>query len=304
MTITIKSDGYTAEIDLTHGANCISLRNETYNTKILREHHGKTPSNPYLYGMPVLFPSNRISGGEFEFEGRKYRFPINEPDTNCALHGKLHALPFEAAEVKSDFIKCVFSSKYLDFPHEISIEISYKLCAKGLEQRTKITNLSNENMPNFLGFHTTFNIPFVSGTSPEDIRIYAESGSEIERDENYLPTGRILAEDEFYKKINSATLMPFEMKFSKHCAAAGNGKIEIRDLKNNLNVVYENDEKFNYRLFYNGNADEYVCLEPMNCAVNAVNAPLKSQNLPPLWRAIPKRTSEEYVSRIYLTHGT
>ena len=30
-----------------------------------------------------------------------------------------------------------------------------------------------------------------------------------------------------------------------------------------LKKVYENDEKFAYRLIYNGDANEYICLEPM-----------------------------------------
>ena len=30
----------------------------------------------YLYGMPILFPVNRIENGIFDFEGRHYVFPI------------------------------------------------------------------------------------------------------------------------------------------------------------------------------------------------------------------------------------
>lgn len=298
--ITLSSHGYTAKINPLRGANCVSLRHETYNAQILREPNRAVLDNPFLYGMPVLFPANRISGGEFEFEGRIYKFPINEPATDCCLHGSLHETEFTLAEIKDDFVKCEFSSKFLDFPHRFSMEISYRLSENGLEQRTKITNTSNENMPIFLGFHTTFNIPFIVGSSAENIRIFCECGNELERNADYLPTGRILPESDFERKINSAELMPFESKFSKHCTAMKSGKIEIRDLKEEIRLVYENDKKFTYRLFYNGNADEYVCLEPMNCAVNAVNTSYNSNNLPQPWHALPPSASEEYISRIYL----
>lgn len=298
--INLKSGGYKAKINPIRGANCISLTNEEWGAKILREPKSEKPDNPYLYGMPILFPANRISGGKFLFEGREYNFPINEEKTNCSLHGVLHELPFEVIELKSDFAKLKFASKYLDFPHEFSVEISYSLSEGGLTMVTKITNFSHENMPCFLGFHTTFNIPFVKGSAAENIRIYGESSSEIERDKNYLPTGKLLPFGEFERKINSGELMPFETCFSKHCPSAKGGKIEIRDLSKKVKIVYENDEKFGYRLFYNGNGDEYVCLEPMNCAVDAPNAPYDKDKMPRLFSFIPGGKSEEYVSRIYL----
>lgn len=93
--INLKSRNYTAVITPSRGANCVSLRNTEYGAVILRElPMGAKPDNPYLYGMPVLFPVNRISGGRFEFEGREYIFPINEPNTGCHIHGTLHSETF------------------------------------------------------------------------------------------------------------------------------------------------------------------------------------------------------------------
>ena len=70
----ISCDGYEAYINLSRGANCISLRKNDFT--ILREPpQNYDLDNPYLYGMPILFPVNRIEGAEFEFEGRHYQFP-------------------------------------------------------------------------------------------------------------------------------------------------------------------------------------------------------------------------------------
>lgn len=298
MTVKIQYGDYTALINPSRGANCISLRNSRYNAKILREPDlSKKPDNPYLYGMPILYPVNRISGGCFEFEGRTYRFPINEPKTNCHLRGFLHETEFEISKQSGSFAEFVWEGVYFALG-KLRIKITYSLSEEGLEQITKITNLSENNMPNFLGFHTTFNVPFIIGSDPDNIRLCAETGEEIERDNNYLPTGKILPCDEINKKINSGTFMPFERVISRNCKSDRNGKIELRDIKHNAKVVYENDKKFGWRLFYNGNADEYICLEPMTCMANRPNAPFERRFGG--FDSIPTNTSKEYISKIYL----
>lgn len=299
MIVKLQAGDYTALINPERGANCISLRNSKYNAVILREpNKSGVIDNPYLYGMPIIYPANRISGGYFEFEGRIYKFPINEPETNCHLHGMLHEMEFEITERDTSFVKCVFEKPYLDFPHSFRIEMTYRLSADGLEQRTKITNLSEENMPNFLGFHTTFNIPFIEGAAAEDVRLYAEIGNEIERDRNYLPTGKLLSYDDVCEKINSGEFMPFEKVISRHCKAKKGGRIELTDIKQGIKLIYENDEKFGWRLFYNGSAYNYICLEPMTCMANCQNSPFDRTYSG--FDSIAPYSSSEYISKIYL----
>ena len=299
MVVKIQSHRYTACIDLAKGVNCVSLRNAKFHAVILREPKRGCPvDNPYLYGMPILYPVNRIAGGSFTFEGRLYRFPINEPKTNCHLHGMLHEMEFWAEEIGDDFVKCVFEGQYLDFPHRFRVEMVYSLSERGLLHRTKITNLSGENMPNFLGFHTTFQIPFTEQSAAENIRLFAELGDEVERDNNYLPTGKILPCDAAIEKINRGEFMPFEKMISKNCRIKNGGRMELRDEKKNIRLVYENDPQFLWRLIYNGNADEYICLEPMTCMANCQNAPFARSfgN----FDSIAPYSSKEYVSKIYI----
>ena len=299
MLIKIQCGDYTAVINPERGANCISLRNLRYNAALLREpHESGILDNPYLYGMPLLYPVNRISGGSFVFERRTYSFPINEPRTNCHLHGTLHETELEVAERGEDFVRCVFKKTYLDFPHSFSTQILYTLSEEGLTQRILIANNSGEAMPNFLGFHTTFNIPFIKGSSQEDIRLFAEVGDEIERDEKYLPTGKILPCDSVTERINSGEFMPLERIISRNYKAEKDGKIELSDLRSKVKLVYETDKKFGWRLFYNGNADEYICLEPMTCMANCPNAPFDYAYSG--FDAIPPYSSREYVNKIYL----
>ena len=299
MIVKLQAGDYTALINTERGANCISLRNSKYNAVILREpNKSGVLDNPYLYGMPILYPVNRISGGSFEFEGRIYRFPINEPQTNCHLHGMMHEMEFEISEIGDSFVKCVFERQYLDFPHRFRVEMKYSLSENGMLHKTKITNLSSENMPNFLGFHTTFNIPFLKGALAENVRLYAEIGNEIERDRNYLPTGKVLSYDNVADKINSGEFMPLEKVISRHCGAKKGGRIELTDIKQGIRLIYENDEKFAWRLFYNGSAEDYICLEPMTCMANCQNSPFDRAYSG--FDSIAPHSSKEYISKIYL----
>lgn len=276
--VKIESGDYIAEINLSRGANCICFKNTKYHVSALREpDYSKELDNPYLYGMPILFPANRIQNGTFVFEGRKYVFPINEPNTNCHLHGFLHDAPFELLEQGEYFVRCQYASDalYSFFPHKFRIEILYSVSENGLLQEVCIYNLSEANMPSFLGFHTTFNIPFTQGASAENIRVYAQIGDEVERDmSNYLPTGNILPGDDISAALLSGTFDPVKNKISKHYKSDKPGAVELLDMEKRLKIVYSIDEKYGWRLFYNGGSQDFICLEPQTCMANCQNSKL------------------------------
>ena len=291
-----------AEIDVLSGANCISLKNERYRASILREppESGEL-DNPYLYGMPILFPVNRIEGGKFEFEGREYIFPINEPSTGCHLHGELHRMAFEVAEQSDSKIVCRYkanSGEYLGFPHAFEITQEYELKEDGFYHTVTVSNLSDMNMPVFLGFHTTFNTLFTENSLPENIRVYVDITEEYERnmEVNYLPTGVKPQFDKVSLALANGTYKPFEDKASRHYR--GNGKMSITDLKSGLRMVYENDEKYGFRLIYNGGEEGYICLEPQTCLANCQNSPFSRSKSG--FDYIAPRASKTYHSRIYL----
>lgn len=138
--------------------------------------------------MPILYPVNRIKNGNFVFENRKYSFPINEPNTNCHIHGFLHEAQFDAVHVNENCVNCRYEGQYADCMQKFRIELYYEISDKGLLQKTTITNLSDKNMPNFLGFHTTFNIPFANSSDAKNIRVRVDNDLEVQRNmDTYLP---------------------------------------------------------------------------------------------------------------------
>ena len=111
--INLSKNDLTCKINLSLGANLISLRYKQ--DKILREpDYTKPLDNPYLYGMPILFPVNRIEGGRFTFEGREYIFPLNEEKTGCHLHGVLHQTPFTLKSKSSSSLVCLYKATKLN----------------------------------------------------------------------------------------------------------------------------------------------------------------------------------------------
>lgn len=297
----IRYKDYTAKINLSRGANCIELKNSKYNASVLRvPDYSRKLDNPYLYGMPILFPVNRISGGKFIFEDREYDFGINEENTGCFLHGIIHDTPFSIKEHKENKIVCELSKNpYPGFPHEFSITMEYELNEEGFLHKTSITNLSDENMPAFLGFHTTFNINVFNSDNADNVKVLAEVSKEYERNmKNYLPTGNRPEFDLVSKELNSGRFKPITKPISRHYMAQKGGVMKIADESKNLSVVYENDEKFGFRLIYCGGTEGYICLEPQNVLANCANSPIPRDEAG-FFYIEPKKT-EIFNSKIYI----
>ena len=293
---------YTAKINLSRGANCFSIRKNDF--KILREpDYSSELDNPYLYGMPILFPVNRISEGVFEFEGRKYIFDINEPETNCHLHGKLHTSEFKVIYKTDNKIVCSYrpssDDPYVQVGHDYSVEIEYALYEDGFHQYVTVENLSNKNMPVMLGFHTTFNTLFANGINDE-IFVYADISEEYERNmKTYLPTGKILEFDDVSVSLEKGCFKPFDGYISRHYKASPNGKMIIYDRNNNLSIIYENDEKYQFRLIFN--RGEYICLEPQNCMADCANSMF--DRVQTGFDYIQPNKKKKYISKIYIHDG-
>lgn len=301
---TIRGGDYTAVINLSRGANCVSLRNAAYGAQILREpDYAKGElDNPFLYGMPILFPVNRISGGAFSFDGREYRFPVNEEATGCHLHGVLHAMPFSVEEERADYLAARFTAAsgevYEGFPHAFSVLTEYALSDGGLLHRVTVENRSDEAMPCLLGFHTTFLSRFTEGAREEELAVGVGILEEFERNmQTYLPTGRRPAPDSVTERLAEGRFRPIGERISRHYR--GVGRMTLTDLGQGLSVVYEPDEKLPFRLVYNGDADGFICLEPQTSLANSPNAPIPRDEAG--FAVLAPRGSVTYTSRIYLT---
>ena len=62
--------------------------------------------------------------------------------------------------------------------------------------------------------------------------------------------------------------------------------------------MYENDERYAFRLIYNGGEDGYICLEPQTCLANCQNSRFSREEAG--FDYVCTGESKTFNSRIYL----
>lgn len=276
------------------GGNLVRLANTRLGAEILR-----TPepdeietfrSRPQVFGLPLLFPPNRIEDGRYTFEGRTYQYPITIEKEHNYHHGILKGEPFavsKASETDDEvLVECRYYSNrgndavYRDFPHEFKCKIIYRLTAEGLEQEVCFTNRSQERMPVGVGFHTPMRIPFAGGTAG-DYAMRVAVGEQVELSDRNLPTGRTLPLTEQFARLREGGLQvtgcePIEAGFTlREIEVDGKpyrGAL-VENRRTGVRTFYEVDDKTCYwTLWNNGGKEPYCCPEPQSWITNAPNA--------------------------------
>ncbi|MDD3411310.1 MAG: aldose 1-epimerase [Eubacteriales bacterium] len=266
--VRLTGGGYEAVIAPDFGANCISLRRSDQAFECLR-----TPPSlqalaqaPNVYGLPLLFPPNRIHGGTYVFEGRAYSFPINEPARSSHLHGVLSATPFARAGEGAFVYHATREAPYLSFPHAFTLERRYALDERGLTHQIVVTNHSEHNMPLGLGVHAAWRV-----FSPEArlqipvLRQWAVDAHTI------VPTGEKISDGPLLDTLREGRLLPEEQALSclLECAP---GPVRLSDGK--VSFCCQADANTRFLMLWNGGGHAgFVCPEPQTWLVDAPNLP-------------------------------
>ena len=285
---------YTALLIPEMGANLIRLADTRRGVEVL---HTPTEEEieifrrrPQVYGLPILFPPNRIADGRFTFEGRLYRLPITNEKEHNFHHGFLKSQPFQVSKaVETDdevMIECRYYSNagcdviFKDFPHEFKCKIIFRLTAEGLEQEVVFTNRSQLRMPLGVGFHTPMRIPFAGGNDADYVMRVAV-GEQVELDSRNLPTGRKLPLTEQFARLRGKGLQvtdcdPIEAGFTlREIEVDGRpyrGAV-VENLRTGVRTFYEVDDQTTYwTIWNNGGHMPYCCPEPQTWTTNAPNA--------------------------------
>lgn len=280
LDVTLKTGRYLAEFDSSAGGVCYRLYDKGSGCELLRtpDSEEALEKNPFLFGNPILFPPNRIRGGEFTFEGRQYRFPINEPDTGCHLHGALYRTPFAVERVSEEEVVFAYRAgegEYPGFPHAFRVERHYTLSDDaGLKEVTRIFNDSDQVMPVMLAYHTTFRIPFAVGGRAEDHRLILPVERLHKRDAHYLPTCEYETGGDC-EDLRKGQFVPCEHVTSAFFKANGS-VMRLTDLKKNLTLEYRT-EGFGYWMLYNGGSRDFLTVEPQTCAIDAFHIDQSSE---------------------------
>jgi aldose 1-epimerase len=234
---------------------------------------------PEAYGIPVLFPPNRIAGARFTAGGLEYHLPANNGDTH--LHGFLFKRPWQvdhigasggAAEITLSFTAPRGAELFRWFPHPFSARLTYRLEEGRLFQEISFENQGDTPMPFMLGFHTSFALPD-RGEDAEAYRITIGLGDTL-NGENRAPiqepmaafrNGRVLRKGE--PVFGQFLAEPFTAPGEKPCHGA-----LIENLRTGGTLRYVSDDQFAYWVIWNQNGnDTFLSIEPQTCAINAAN---------------------------------
>jgi len=297
--ILLETNVYEAIIVPSVGANLIKLYNKEKQVNILRtpgsEEMETFLSRPQIFGVPLLFPPNRIEDGKYTFAGKNYEYPITIPAQNNYHHGIIKSQPFiiTRTRISSDALEveaCYFSNRinqtiYENFPHEFVCKIRFILTDNELTHIISFSNLGTKPMPLGVGYHTPIRLPFSKNTNKSDYKLRLSIGKRWELSDRGLPTGKLidLTDEESLLRNEgmNPTGKPIEIAFTDE-AISDNGKSYhgaiLTNIKDNISVYYEVDNQFkHWTLWNNGGEVDWVCPEPQTWAINAPNLKLPTE---------------------------
>jgi aldose 1-epimerase len=303
---TLAASRYTAEKTIDHGIEVVRLRdaardvtvsiaptigNRAYELKVRGKNLLYFPSQdlaafknsrrPGLNGIPFLAPwANRISGGGFWADGKRYLFNSNlgsvHVDSNgIAIHGMLTGSPlWEVADVRADrksaHVTCrlpfwKYPELMANWPFAHEYEMTYTLTDGDLKVSTMVRNLSTEAMPIVLGFHPYFNIPDVPRT---ESTVHIAARKHVETDARLVATGAFTPSN-----------LPDEVSLKEHTFddgftdlvrdTEGRATFSVQAGDKKIQVVY--GPKYQVAIVYAPPGQNYICFEPMTAITDGIN---------------------------------
>lgn len=255
--IVLQYQGWEALVLPTFGANVAGLCCDGQPILRTPDTFEQLSQNMHLYGMPLLFPPNRVRGGMFEFEGKTYTLALNEPARNNHIHGSMANAPFEVIQQTGQMVRLRHCNHGERFPFHFEMELCIRLDQDGFWQQVTVRNTGKTAMPLALGFHTTF-------AAVPHFRVPLANAWKV--DDCFIPTGRLLALNELEQGIVQGC-SPDIARFSGFYTAAGN-TAQIGDYLYRVSEGYDQ-----WVLFNAGGGQGFICVEPQNTPVNALNMP-------------------------------
>lgn len=259
------------------GNNVIRIYDKAASREVLRAPDSLDTllGRPVHYGTPILIPPNRIRGGYFKVGDQEYQLDKNEKNnTGNHIHGFAVERPWQVTgyeengdtiSITSVFSTSDFPELMKQYPHELTIEMTYELKGSYLLQKVKVHNGSRKPAPFGYGLHTWFMLD----NEPEQWKLRLPVTGAWELGPDTMPTGRILPLNEMEGLPEGITLEGvdldnvFQIGHHQPLAVLSRDSYEIR---------YVPSEEFKQWVIYTmGTARNYICLEPYTWVTNAPN---------------------------------
>jgi len=224
----------------------------------------------------VLIPwPNRIADGSYEFDGKRYQVPLNEPERSNAIHGLVRWAAWNVAEREADRVVMEHVlHPQPGYPFALRTSIEYALSDRGLRVRTTTTNLGTERCPYGHGAH-----PYLTlGTAIIDrLFLTLPARTVLQSDQRGLPIDSKAVDGTGYdfrqsRQIGSTVLdhaFTDLQRDENHLAW-----VKLRDPDSGIQVSLWVDRSYPYLMLFSGDPLPNVrrrslAVEPMTCPPNA-----------------------------------
>ncbi|GJM34587.1 MAG: aldose 1-epimerase [Saprospiraceae bacterium] len=226
------------------------------------------------YKNVLLYPfPNRLKNGQYTWKGKTYQFPINDTDTETALHGfgvnKSMKVDMLQCQESSASIVCVYDYQgdLEAFPFPFRFCANFEINDSGaFVVRLSATNTGSQIMPFGFGWHPYFALSEAVG----DTALQMPACELIGVDGNMIPTGKRYAFDDFTnpQKIGTTVLdNAFALSTSENQAHfslnSSQGKL--------TGWVETGPKKYKYLQVFTPPYRGAIAVEPMTCNIDAFN---------------------------------
>lgn len=236
----------------------------------------------------ILAPfTNRIAGGQYDFDGTTQRIKPVLAHENLVFHGFARAMPFTLSRSSEEngahvlvFQAEISPGDFTGYPYRLGIEVEY--CFSGHEVAVAIsgTNRGDRPLPFAAGWHPYFRLPGIS--SIDDLHLTLPSRTAIETDGHLIPLHDEqagIAKREDARFVSAAPLAGHVLDVCfTDLIATGNGlyetRIENRRDGSSLTVWQERGHMHVFTgdtLTRDGRKS--IALEPVETPTNAFNQP-------------------------------
>jgi aldose 1-epimerase len=219
--------------------------------------HGATPLD--LACFPLLPYSNRIRNGEFRFQGRAMKLPLNFGDHPHSIHGHGWQRSWTIERHQPDHLVLAYSHAADAWPFDYTARQTIDLHANGLSLSLDLENRSNDPMPAGLGFHPYF-------PCAGKARIVAPVDGVWLTDATQLPTTHVAPPAKWHLSKGRAVA-------GLHCDHVFTGWTGVaRILWPNVEMTIHASEMLRHLVVYAPSGADFFCLEPVSHQTDAVNA--------------------------------
>ncbi|MGB1240873.1 MAG: aldose 1-epimerase [Chitinophagales bacterium] len=217
------------------------------------------------------FP-NRLKSGKYQFEGKEYKFPINDHNGQNALHGFVadHKMQLQKVMLTPSYaqvtLEYLYDGNFTYYPFPFHLQIDYILMENQLVIEVDVRNISTQKIPIGLGFHPYFQLT----SKADELELQLPKCKLIEVDNRMIPTGEKIPYTNFEKstKIGNTS---FDNAFKITSTTDYTHKIHLINTKKEIKLTYFQDPIFPYFQIFIPPHRKSVAIEPMSCNIDAFN---------------------------------